>query len=223
MHSVEQRVQQACRKADRARDSVKIIAVSKTMPLNAIEEAYAAGQRHFAENYAQEALAKQSSAQLEQLDWHFIGPLQSNKCKPVAQTMDWVQTVDRIKIAQRLSTYRPQEMAPLKVLIQVNISQDSAKAGVSLAAVPSLAAEIQRLPNLQLRGLMAITANGLSNDLLRADFTALKACQTTLESDYPECTECSMGMSSDYELAIDCGATMVRVGRDIFGARNTHL
>ncbi len=218
---VNQRISQACTEANRPRTEVTLLAVSKTKPLNDIIEAYQAGQRHFAENYAQEAIEKFETAPFTDAQWHFIGPLQSNKTKRIAETFDWVHTIDRMKIAQRLSDQRPDNLTPLNVLIQVNISKDPAKAGVLPSQVTQMAQQIAALPRLRLRGLMTITANGLEPAALEAQFKELKKLQITLITDHSECTELSMGMSNDFPLAIACGATMVRIGSDIFGTRTT--
>lgn len=217
--SVKARIQSACLEAGRDPESVTLLAVSKTKPLADILEAYEAGQRDFGENYAQETIEKCQQSILADIQWHFIGPLQSNKTRPIAESVDWVHTIDRLKIAQRLSDQRPSSMAPLKVLIQVNISDDPAKAGVTPSQVGRLAEQIAALPNLEIKGLMTITAAGLNETELASQFRELKNLQTTLIKRYSSCTEVSMGMSNDFELAIACGATMVRIGSDIFGAR----
>lgn len=216
---VRRRIEAACQKADKSPEAVTLLAVSKTKPMSQLTEAYQAGQRHFGENYAQEAVEKQQTAAFEAAQWHFIGPLQSNKSRGIAESMDWVHTVDRRKIAQRLNDQRPKNLPPLNVLIQVNISGDPAKSGVSPNEIHALADIIADCPNLSLRGLMTITANGLDEPALRAQFTELKNLQLALIKQHSTCTECSMGMSRDFELAIECGATMVRVGSDIFGQR----
>lgn len=218
---VNQRISQACEDANRQRSEVTLLAVSKTKPLADILEAYQCGQRHFAENYAQEAVEKHQTAPFSDAQWHFIGPLQSNKTKIIAEHFDWVHTIDRMKIAQRLNDQRPSNLPRLKVLIQVNISQDPAKAGVLPSQVMHMAEQIAKLPRLQLKGLMTITANGLEPDALAAQFRELKNLQSTLITQHGDSTELSMGMSNDFPLAIACGATMVRVGSDIFGTRTT--
>ncbi|MDO7641516.1 MAG: YggS family pyridoxal phosphate-dependent enzyme, partial [Reinekea forsetii] len=151
--------------------------------------------------------------------WHFIGPLQSNKSRGVAEQFDWLHSMDRFKLAQRLNDQRPAEKAPLNLLIQVNISQDPAKSGVKPDQVAVLATQILALPRLEFRGLMAIPAADLPLATLTAQFQELKRLQQSLIKDFPECTELSIGMSGDFPTAIDCGATMVRIGTDIFGAR----
>ena len=217
--NIQQRINRACQAANRSEGEVQLLAVSKTKPIDMIEEAYAAGQRHFGENYAQEAIEKSENPALAGVTWHFIGPLQSNKTRGIAEHVDWVHTLDRTKIAQRLNDQRPNERGPLNVLIQVNISRDPAKAGVLSSQVLAFADTIALLPNLKLRGLMTITAQGLSERELTAQFSELKNLQSTLIKQHSSCTELSMGMSQDFETAIACGATIVRIGSDIFGAR----
>ena len=216
---VNHRIELACDQAQRARSSVTLLAVSKTKPLADLVTAYQAGQRHFAENYAQEAVDKAEAAPFDDAIWHFIGPLQSNKSRGIAEQFDWLHSMDRFKLAQRLNDQRPAEKAPLNVLIQVNISQDPAKSGVKPDQVAVLATQILALPRLQFRGLMAIPAADLPLATLTAQFQELKRLQQSLIKDFPECTELSIGMSGDFPTAIDCGATMVRIGTDIFGAR----
>ncbi len=219
--NIQTQIKNACITSKRNPELVQLLAVSKTKPLEALNEAYQAGQRHFAENYAQEAIEKRNNAPFNDAVWHFIGPLQSNKTRGIAEHFDWVHTIDRFKIAKRLSDQRPEHLSPLSVLIQVNISNDPAKAGVLPKEIPVLADQMATLPNIQLRGLMTITANGLSQAKLSEQFNELKKCQMALIKQHSQCTELSMGMSNDFELAIACGATMVRVGSAIFGARNT--
>lgn len=216
---VNAKIHAACTKNDRPEAEVTLVAVSKTKPAALVREAWDAGARHFGENYAQELAEKARELQLDEAQWHFIGPLQSNKTRLIAEHADWVHTIDRLKIARRLSDQRPPDRAPLNVLIQVNISDDPAKAGVDLSQIAGLADQIAALPNLTLRGLMTITAANLDEATLAAQFRELKNAQSDLISRHPTCTEVSMGMSQDFELAIANGATMVRVGSDIFGHR----
>jgi pyridoxal phosphate enzyme (YggS family) len=216
---IQHRIKRACQDANRPEHEVQLLAVSKTKPVEMLEQAYEVGQRHFGENYAQEALEKYQTVALPGVVWHFIGPLQSNKTRGIAENVDWVHTLDRLKIAQRLNDQRPESLAPLNVLIQVNISNDPAKAGVLPSQVESFAAKVAQLPNLCLKGLMTITAQGLTNEQLTEQFSELKNLQTTLIKQHSSCTEISMGMSQDFETAIACGATIVRIGSDIFGAR----
>jgi len=219
LDAVNQRIEEACRQAKRPFSDVSLLAVSKTKPLSEVIEAYEAGQRVFAENYAQEAVDKCVNAPFKDVQWHFIGPLQSNKSRGIAEHYDWVHTIDRIKIAKRLNDQRPENMPPLNILIQVNISRDPAKSGVTIDHTSALAEQLAALPNLILRGLMAIPAADLSLEALSDQFLELKNQQLALIKHHSECTELSIGMSRDFDIAIKCGATMVRVGSDIFGAR----
>ncbi|MDH4395590.1 MAG: YggS family pyridoxal phosphate-dependent enzyme [Limnobacter sp.] len=220
--AIEQRIQQACDKAGRNRASVHLLAVSKTFPLEAVLDMAAAGQTRFGENYLQESIDKitQLAASPNQaglqtpLEWHFIGPIQSNKTRPIAEHFDWVHSVDRLKIAQRLSEQRPDRLGPLNVLIQVNTSGEDSKSGVHPAEVEALALAIQQLPRLQLRGLMTIPSNTDDMVKLRGEFLLCADLQKKLQLD-----TLSMGMSSDLELAIECGSTCVRVGTALFGQR----
>ena len=219
LDAVRGQILAACQAANRPDDAVTLLAVSKTKPLTDLVTAYQAGQRHFAENYAQEAVEKCQQAPFSDAIWHFIGPLQSNKTRAIAEHYDWVHTIDRLKIAQRLSAQRPADLPPLNVLIQVNISADPAKAGVKFDQVETLAEQINELPQLVFRGLMAIPAADLAESTLRAQYQQLKTLQNTLISRFPSCTEVSIGMSNDFAIAIAAGATMVRIGSDIFGRR----
>ncbi|MEJ2041776.1 MAG: YggS family pyridoxal phosphate-dependent enzyme [Reinekea sp.] len=218
---IQTQIQHACTTSGRSPDEICLLAVSKTKPLADLVEAYQAGQRHFAENYAQEAIEKCTSTPFSDAIWHFIGPLQSNKTRGIAEHFDWVHTIDRFKIANRLSEQRPEHLSPLNVLIQVNISNDPAKAGVLPHEAPVLADQIAKLPNIKLRGLMTITATDLDKVTLTQQFSELKKLQMTLIKQHSNCTELSMGMSDDFEVAIACGATMVRIGSRLFGARTT--
>lgn len=219
LESVTDRIIASCTAANRPIDEVSLLAVSKTKPLEHLEQAYQAGARHFAENYAQEAVDKRIAWPHNDCTWHFIGPLQSNKTRGIAEHYDWVHSVNRFKIAQRLNDQRPDSLPPLNVLIQVNISNDPAKSGVFPDEVYALAKQLLTLPKLKFCGLMTITAFDLPEADLKHQFAQLKTLQNTLMKDFPDCLELSMGMSADFELAIHCGATMVRVGSDIFGPR----
>jgi len=219
LDDVNHRITLACERANRPRSAVTLLAVSKTKPLEDVIAAYQAGQRHFAENYAQEAVDKAQAAPFDEAIWHFIGPLQSNKSRGIAEQFDWLHSMDRFKLAQRLNAQRPADKPPLNLLIQVNISQDPAKSGVKPDQVAVLAQRLAELPRLRLRGLMAIPAADLPEATLSAQFLELKKLQQALIRDFPDCTELSIGMSGDFPIAIDCGATMVRIGTDIFGAR----
>ncbi len=198
---------------------VDVMAVSKTFSLEAVTAAWQAGARHFGENYVQEAVDKIQRCTLTPITWHFIGPLQSNKTRLVATHFDWVHTVDRIKIAQRLNDQRPAHQAPLAVCIQVNISDDANKSGVQPDALPALAAAIDALPQLSLRGLMTIPALALNPETLSRHFAEMTQLMQQLAAHYPSVDTLSMGMSDDLELAIAQGSTCVRIGRGIFGER----
>lgn len=217
--AVNERIRLACEQAGREPGEVTLVGVSKTKPLSDLQAAVAAGLSDLGENYVQEAVDKISQWQGPAPQWHFIGPIQSNKTRQIAEHFDWVHSVDRLKIARRLSEQRPQEMAPLKVLVQVNISDDPAKAGVPVAEVADLVGAMAKLPGLKVCGIMAIPALDLNVDELRRQFLQLKSLSDTLTSQHPGCRVISMGMSADFELAIACGATHVRVGSAIFGAR----
>ena len=214
-----ERVRLAALKSQRDPDGVAVLAVSKTRDAGEIRAAAALGLRAFGENYLQEALDK--IAQLRDLDlqWHFIGPIQSNKTRAIAAAFQWVHSVDRLKIAQRLSEQRPPELPPLQVCLQVNISGEASKSGVSLDELPALARAVLALPHLRLRGLMAIPE--ATNDVAAQHraFAALCQALEALRKEAPNLDTLSMGMSADLEAAIAEGATMVRVGTDIFGAR----
>ena len=214
-------IRAAALRCGRTADSVHLIAVSKTQPAGSIRTAFDAGQRQFGENYLQEALDKMAQLQDLPLIWHFIGPIQSNKTRALASHFDWVHTVDRLKIAQRLSEQRPPERGPLNVLLQVNVSGEATKSGVSLDELPALALAVASLPNLTLRGLMAIPAPETSESSQRIAFRHLAdAARSLQQAGLAGCTELSMGMSQDYPAAIAEGATFVRIGTDIFGARH---
>ncbi|KJF80531.1 YggS family pyridoxal phosphate-dependent enzyme [Photobacterium angustum] len=214
----------ATEKCGRAADSVQLLAVSKTKPVEAIEEAIAAGQYAFGENYVQEGVDKvnhfSSHPEKNLLVWHFIGPIQSNKTRLVAEYFDWVHSIDRIKTAKRLSDQRPTSMAPLQVLLQVNSSAEATKSGITLAEVPALAAEIAAMPNIELRGLMSIPQPATDYDSQFATFKALADTLEQLKLTYPNVDTLSMGMSGDMEAAIAAGSTIVRIGTAIFGARD---
>ena len=211
LQGVKARIERAAQAAGRDPASVTLLAVSKTHPVDRIREASAAGQRSFGENYVREALEKMDA--LHALEWHLIGPLQSNKSRLVAERFQWVQTVDRARIATRLSEQRPAHLPSLNVLLQVNISEERTKSGVQAAQVHALAAAVAPLPRLKLRGLMAIPAPGdhLGFDRMKKLFDELQAA-FALDT-------LSMGMSDDMEAAIAAGSTMVRIGTAIFGER----
>lgn len=221
LQAVHSRIAAACARSGRPVQAVTLLAVSKTFDAPAVREAAAAGQRAFGENQVQEALEKM--AQLDDLrgalEWHLIGPLQSNKTRVVAQHFDWVHSVDRLKIAQRLSEQRPVELAPLQICLQVNISGEASKSGVAPAELPALAQAVAALPRLKLRGLMAVPAPAPDFAAQRGPFKALRELMQSLPSQGMGLDTLSMGMSSDLEAAVAEGATIVRVGTAIFGGR----
>lgn len=209
--------------AGKAAGSVQLIAVSKTRPAADIETAYQYGQRAFGENYPQELAEKASQLiTLPQLEWHFIGPLQSNKTRLVAQNASWVHSIDRLKIAERLSAQRPAGLAPLKVLLQINISDEASKSGIAPADMLPLAQQVTQLPGLQLKGLMAIPAPLAEPAAQEHVFSSMQQLSEQLQQHYPQATELSMGMSDDWTIALRYGATMIRLGTAIFGRRNYH-
>jgi pyridoxal phosphate enzyme (YggS family) len=200
--------------------TAQLIAVSKTKPVNDIREAYQAGQRQFGENYVQELATKaQELTDLAQIRWHFIGPIQSNKTRDIAVYADVVHSIDRLKIAERLSAQRPAGKAPLQVLLQVNISREDSKSGILPEDLLPLARQIDSLPNIRLIGLMAIPAPAVSGDNQQA-FAAMQQLSATLQAEFPQADQLSMGMSDDWQQAVLFGATMIRLGSAIFGARS---
>jgi pyridoxal phosphate enzyme (YggS family) len=215
-----ERVRLAAQKSQRAAGEVTVLAVSKTHPAQAIRAAHRCGLDHFGESYLQEALAKMEELGDLPLTWHFIGPIQSNKTRPIAEHFAWVHSVDRSKIAHRLNAHRPEGLPPLQVCLQVNISGEQSKSGVLLDELPGLAREVIGMPRLQLRGLMAIPAPTRDPEQQRAAFASLRRALTQLQTLAPGADTLSMGMSDDLEAAIAEGSTMVRVGTDIFGVRD---
>ena len=226
LHDVEATIAAAARAAGRERSGIVLLAVSKTFPAEAVIEAMAAGQRAFGENYLQEALDKIAAVAQARpgaaVEWHFIGPIQSNKTRPIASHFAWVHTVDRLKIAQRLSEQRAPELGPLNICLQVNISGEESKSGVTEAELPALARDVAKLPNLRLRGLMAIPEPEADPQKQRAPFARLRKLAEALRADGIDTDTLSMGMSADMGAAIAEGATIVRVGSAIFGARHYH-
>lgn len=222
LQSALETINKVAQSVNRRTNEVRLLAVSKTKPVAMIEEAWRAGQRAFGENYVQEGLQKIQACQaLTGIEWHMIGPLQSNKCKPVAEHFDWVQSVDRRKIAQRLNDNRPDTLVPLNICLQVNISGESSKSGLSAEEVLALADEIQSaMPRLCLRGLMAIPSNTDDNHKLGEEFYKMQGLFSQLQQSYDRVDTLSMGMSGDMALAIAQGSTMVRIGTAIFGARS---
>ncbi|MFN4264518.1 MAG: YggS family pyridoxal phosphate-dependent enzyme [Aquabacterium sp.] len=218
---VRNRISQACLKVHREIGSVTLLAVSKTFPAEHVREAFNAGQKLFGENYVQEALDKIEALSdiRADLTWHLIGPLQSNKTRPVAEAFDWVHTVDRLKIAQRLSEQRPAHLPPLQVCVQVNTSGEDSKSGCAPEASLALAQAVAQLPRLRLRGIMALPAPSPDPAVQHA---ALKQVRTLFEAWRAaglDIDTLSMGMSNDLEAAVEEGATMVRIGTAIFGHR----
>ncbi len=226
LQAVGARIRRAALAAGRDPEGVRLLAVSKTQPPAAVSQAFSAGQRSFGENYVQEALDKQAvlgeqlgPERAGMLEWHLIGPLQSNKTRVAAGSFDWVHTIDRLKVARRLSESRAASEAPLNVLIQVNVSAEPSKSGVPPAEVAALAREISGLPHLRLRGLMAIPEPTADTRLQRERFHSVRELFEQLNQDGLSLDTLSMGMSQDLESAVAEGATMVRVGTAIFGER----
>lgn len=215
--TVSARISAAAQAAGRNESSIGLLAVSKTKPAAAVREAFAAGIRDFGENYLQEALGKQLELTDLPLSWHFIGPIQSNKTRAIAENFDWVHSVDRLKIAQRLSEQRPEGLPPLNICIQVNVSGEASKSGCSATDLPALAAAISSLPRLKLRGLMAIPEPTEDRAAQDEAFATVRTLQESLNLPLDTL---SMGMSHDLESAIAQGATWVRIGTALFGARD---
>ncbi|MEK8046810.1 YggS family pyridoxal phosphate-dependent enzyme [Ideonella margarita] len=218
---VRARLAAACAAAQRPVNDVALLAVSKFQPVSAVLEAHQAGQREFGENYVQEALDKiaATSELRAELVWHLIGPLQSNKTRVVAENFDWVHSVDRLKIAQRLSEQRPGHLPPLNICLQVNVSGEASKSGISPDELPALAKAVSALPGLRLRGLMSIPEPLEGLDAQRAPHAWLRRWMTELQAQGLALDTLSMGMSADLEAAVLEGATLVRVGTALFGAR----
>ncbi|EUD06769.1 YggS family pyridoxal phosphate-dependent enzyme [Providencia alcalifaciens] len=223
LSDVTERIRLAATECHRSPQDITLLAVSKTKPCEAIMEAIEAGQRQFGENYVQEGVEKiQYFSERNDLVWHFIGPLQSNKSRLVAEHFDWFHTLDRAKIAQRLNEQRPQDKAPLNVLIQINISDENSKSGITLEEVNELAAQVAQLPNLVLRGLMTIPAPETDYEHQCAAFRQMEYAFEQLKASYSTVDTLSMGMTDDMRAAIHCGSTLVRIGTAIFGARQYH-
>lgn len=223
LQAVKQRIESAALQAERVPQDIRLLAVSKTFPAEAVRAAFQAGQTAFGESYVQEAVSKIASLADLPLEWHFIGPLQSNKTRLVAEHFDWVHSVDRAKIADRLSAARPAELPPLQVCLEVNVSGEASKAGIAPQELEALAAYVRTLPHLQLRGLMAIPAATDDIALQKQQFRAVHALLDELNRKNFQLNTLSMGMSNDLEAAIAEGATIVRVGSAIFGTRNAHI
>jgi pyridoxal phosphate enzyme (YggS family) len=224
LQAVEATIEVACQAAGRPRSTVQLLAVSKMFPPEAVLEAVAAGQRAFGENYLQEGVDKIAAVAKalpdSRLEWHFIGPIQSNKTRPIAASFDWVHTVERLKIAQRLSEQRPPELGPLNICLQVNISGEASKSGAAPDELVELAQAVAALPNLRLRGLMAIPEPQVDPELQRVPFARLRALAREIARSGIQLDTLSMGMSADLRAAVMEGATIVRVGSAIFGARH---
>jgi pyridoxal phosphate enzyme (YggS family) len=224
LQAVDALIVAAAAAVQRPRAAIGLLAVSKTFPAEAVLEAIGAGQRTFGENYLQEALDKIAAVSTAQpgvaVEWHFIGPIQSNKTRPIASHFDWVHTVDRLKIAQRLSEQRPAGLGPLNICLQVNISGEASKSGATPEELPALAQAVAQLPNLRLRGLMAIPEPETDGGKQRAAFARVRILFEQLRADGLALDTLSMGMSGDMAAAIAEGATIVRIGTAIFGARH---
>ena len=223
LQAVKQRIESTALRAGRVPQDVRLLAVSKTFPAEAVREAFRAGQTAFGESYVQEAAGKIAALSDLPLEWHFIGPLQSNKTRLVAENFSWVHSVDREKIADRLSSARPAELPPLQVCLEVNVSGEASKGGVAPQELEALAAHVRTLPRLQLRGLMAIPAATENAALQRQQFRAVRELLEQLNRQNFQLDTLSMGMSNDLESAIAEGATIVRIGTAIFGARNLRI
>lgn len=219
LHTILNDINSAKNQAQRSQNSVQLLAVSKTQSADVVRQVAEAGQRYFGENYLQEALLKINSLTDLKLEWHFIGPIQSNKTKDIAENFDWVQTVDRLKIAQRLDNQRPSHRGKLNICIQINIDNESSKSGIEATELFELAKQISQLSNLQLRGLMIIPTHTV--DQLQQQHSFQQACKLykQLAEVYPSVDTLSMGMSGDMTIAIAEGSTMVRIGTALFGMR----
>lgn len=221
LKEVRNSIASACLQSNRRPESVQLLAVSKTKPATKIRELYLAGQRHFGENYLQEALEKQQElVDLSDLVWHFIGPIQSNKTRDIAANFSWVHSIDRLKIARRLNDQRATDLAPLNILIQINIDDEESKAGIQPEQLLAFAADLQEFPQLTLRGLMTLPAADASGTQQQQSLQAMQRLYSDLASQYPSVDTLSMGMSNDLEAAIKAGSTMVRIGTALFGARD---
>ncbi|PWG61978.1 YggS family pyridoxal phosphate-dependent enzyme [Sediminicurvatus halobius] len=219
LDAVRERIRQAETRFGREPGSVALLAISKRHPPEALREALAAGQHAFGENYLQEALDKREALAGYPVEWHFVGPLQSNKTKPAAECFDWIHTLDRPKIARRLSEQRPEDRPPLNCCIQVNVSGEASKSGVTPADVEALAETVAALPGLRLRGLMTLPAPAAGLEAQRQPLRALRECLEALNARGYGLDTLSMGMSDDLEAAVAEGATIVRIGTAVFGPR----
>jgi pyridoxal phosphate enzyme (YggS family) len=221
LHRVQRQIDQALAQSGRPADDAALLAVSKTRPASDILALYRAGQRRFGENSLQEALQKMALLDGYDIEWHFIGPIQSNKSRDIASHFSWVHSVERLKIARRLSEQRPDELPPLNICLQVNVSDEASKSGCGLDELPQLAAEVATLPRLRLRGLMAIPAPSDDPASQRRPFCTLREALERLQGNGLALDTLSMGMSADLDAAIAEGATLVRIGTALFGPRNT--
>lgn len=217
---IRQRISAAERRFNRAPNSVQLLAVSKTKPVATIQIAIEAGQCCFAENYLQEAVKKIMYFKNPQLIWHFIGSIQSNKTRDIAQLFQWAHTIDRIKIARRLNEQRPDHLPPLNICLQINISGENSKSGIAPDELIQLANDCSSLANIKIRGLMAMPVQDSDFERQRIPFRELKRLFTELQSTHPELDTLSMGTTNDLEAAIAEGATIIRIGTAIFGSRN---
>jgi len=220
LQRVQARILTALKEAGRPANAAQLLAVSKTKPASALQLAYQAGQRAFGENYLQEALEKQQALAELNIEWHFIGPIQSNKTRAIAENFDWVHSVEREKIARRLSEQRPKHLPPINICLQVNLDNEATKSGISLTELPAMLESVAQLPNICVRGLMAIPAKREGFKAQKAALEPLRESLDGLRAKYSELDTLSMGMSADLEAAISCGATWVRIGTDIFGSRS---
>jgi pyridoxal phosphate enzyme (YggS family) len=220
LNSVRQRIDDATARYGRDPDSVQLLAVSKTRNAEEIRLAVAAGQQRFGESYLQEALEKIGQLEDQQIEWHFIGRIQSNKTRPIAENFHWVHSIDKLKYAQRMNDQRPDNLPPLNICLQVNVDQEESKGGIALEQTAEMIAEIRQLPRIRLRGLMAIPAPATDLEQQRHPFRLLRELRDRLATPDLPLETLSMGMSGDLEAAIAEGSTMVRVGTAVFGPRN---
>lgn len=224
IHHIKQRILNTAKKCHRDPNQITLLAVSKTKSAQQINEAIQTGQYQFGENYVKEGIEKihyfREHLQNMSLIWHFIGPLQSNKTRLVAENFDWIHTLDRFKIAERLSGQRPKALSPLNGLIQINISHETTKSGIHPEALFDLAEKINALPNLTLRGIMAIPAAGMNEKVQKQEYNEMFSLYSQLKQQYPQVDTLSLGMSNDMEVAIAAGSTLIRIGIAIFGTRN---
>ncbi|HED33502.1 MAG TPA: YggS family pyridoxal phosphate-dependent enzyme [Gammaproteobacteria bacterium] len=219
LQHIQENIAQLSQKYRRNPASIQLLAVSKTKPAEFIRAAFDAGQTRFGENYLQEALSKMQSLKDLPIEWHFIGAIQSRKTRELAEHFDWVHSVDRLKIAQRLNEQRPATLTPLNICLQINISEETSKSGLNINEVESIVDQIAPLPNLCLRGLMAIPARENTLNKQREAFSRMRLILQTLQNRHPDLDTLSMGMSADMEAAIAEGSTLLRIGTAIFGAR----